>query len=87
MKKILILGGGTGGTLMANHLSRRLDRKSHAITVVDPNARHYYQPGFLFIPFGIYSERDVVRPKADFYPRAFPSSKRKWKWWSLRRTA
>ena len=69
MKKILILGGGTGGTLMANHLSRRLDRKSHAITVVDPNARHYYQPGFLFIPFGIYSERDVVRPKADFYPR------------------
>jgi sulfide:quinone oxidoreductase len=50
-------------------LSRRLDMMDHSITIVDPNARHYYQPGFLFIPFGMYSERDVVRPKADFYPR------------------
>jgi sulfide:quinone oxidoreductase len=69
MKRILILGGGTAGTLMVNHLSRRLDVKDYSVTVVDVNPRHYYQPGFLFIPFDIYSEKDVVKPKEDFYPK------------------
>ena len=29
---------------------------------------HYYQPGFLFIPFGMYSKNDVMKPKRDFIP-------------------
>jgi sulfide:quinone oxidoreductase len=29
---------------------------------------HYYQPGFLFIPFGIYNREDVIKPKSDFIP-------------------
>ncbi len=66
MKNILILGAGTAGTIMANHLCKRIDRSEWAITIVDKEPHHYYQPGFLFLPFGIYSEEDIVRPKRRF---------------------
>ena len=68
MKKILILGGGTAGTMMANKLFKALDRQEWEITIVDQHKTHYYQPGFLFIPFGIYNRSDVVKPKGDFFP-------------------
>jgi sulfide:quinone oxidoreductase len=68
MKKILILGGGTAGTMMANKLFRALNPTEWEITIVDRHKTHYYQPGFLFIPFGIYNKTDVVKPKGDFFP-------------------
>ncbi|MCX7862548.1 MAG: NAD(P)/FAD-dependent oxidoreductase [Bacteroidales bacterium] len=68
MKKILILGGGTAGTIMANKLRKALDRNEWKITVIDKHKTHYYQPGFLFIPFGLYTRQDVVKPKTDFFP-------------------
>ena len=66
MKNILILGAGTAGTMMANHLRKRVDRAEWKITIVDKHPEHYYQPGFLFMPFGIYSEEDIVKPKRKF---------------------
>ncbi|MCS7060214.1 MAG: FAD/NAD(P)-binding oxidoreductase [Anaerolineae bacterium] len=68
MKKLLILGAGTAGTMVANKLSHLLDLEEWKITLVDQDATHYYQPGFLFIPFGMYSRSDVVKPKRDFVP-------------------
>jgi sulfide:quinone oxidoreductase len=68
MKKLLILGGGTAGTMMANKLRRSLDRSEWEITIVDKHKTHYYQPGFLFIPFGIYTREDVMKPKSNFFP-------------------
>lgn len=68
MKKILILGGGTGGTIMLNKLCNILDMKEWQVTLVDKSETHYYQPGFLFIPFGMYSKKDVIKPKRDFFP-------------------
>src|SRR6266571_199565 len=68
MKQLLILGAGTAGTMMANHLRKKVDRSEWEITVVDQHPEHYYQPGFLFLPFGLYSERDVVKPKRQFIP-------------------
>jgi len=68
MKRIVILGGGTAGTMMANKLRKALDRNDWEITVVDRYRTHYYQPGFLFIPFGIYQEQDVKKPKSRFFP-------------------
>ncbi len=68
MKRIVILGAGTAGTMMANKLNNTLDREDWDITIVDQFKTHYYQPGFLFIPFGIYSKQDVIKPKADFIP-------------------
>lgn len=66
MKKLLILGGGTAGTMAANRLAQELDLNEWEITVVDQSKIHYYQPGFLFIPFGIYKERDVIKPRRDY---------------------
>ena len=69
MKRILILGAGTAGTIVANKLAQELDREEWKITIVDQSETHYYQPGFLFIPFGIYSINDVRRPRREYLPR------------------
>lgn len=68
-KHLLILGAGTAGTLMANHLRRRLSRSEWQLTVVDRSDRHLYQPGLLFLPFGTYEESQIIRPTRDFLPR------------------
>ncbi|MBR32084.1 MAG: oxidoreductase [Spirochaetaceae bacterium] len=68
MKQIVILGGGTAGTMMAHHLSRKLNLKQWQVTLVDPEPRHYYQPGYLFIPFGIYKENDIVKDRGGLLP-------------------
>ncbi|HEY5992925.1 MAG TPA: FAD/NAD(P)-binding oxidoreductase, partial [Candidatus Udaeobacter sp.] len=68
MKKLLILGAGTAGTMMANRLRKKLSVDEWAIAIVDQYQKHYYQPGFLFMPFGIYSEKDVIKPKQKFIP-------------------
>ena len=68
MKSLLILGAGTAGTMVANRMRRLLDQDEWRITIVDQHETHYYQPGFLFIPFGMYSKNDVVKPKRDFIP-------------------
>ncbi len=66
-KRIVILGGGTGGTLTANRLHRHL--KHHPIgdaveiTVVDQDDHHVYQPGLLFVPFGLAQHSEIVRPR------------------------
>lgn len=68
MKKLLVLGAGTAGTMVVNKLSHVLDRNEWKITVVDRDEVHPYQPGFLFIPFGIYGQNDVIKPRRDFIP-------------------
>lgn len=69
MKKLVILGAGTGGTMMLNKMHKMLHRHKWSITIVDNDEIHYYQPGFLFLPFGIYKEEDVVKPKSEFFPK------------------
>ncbi len=68
MKTFLILGAGTGGTMVANKMAQHLDAREWRIMIVDRDENHYYQPGFLFIPFGIYSTADVIKPKRNFLP-------------------
>jgi sulfide:quinone oxidoreductase len=68
MKNLLVLGAGTVGTTIANRMRNVLDNEEWRITVVDQDANHYYQPGFLFIPFGMYTKNDVTKPKRDFIP-------------------
>ena len=65
MKKMVILGAGMAGTMMANKLRKRLSEE-WSITVVDRDETHVYQPGLLFLPFGIYRKDEVVRPRASF---------------------
>jgi sulfide:quinone oxidoreductase len=63
MRKLLVLGAGTAGTMIANKLHRRLDDHEWKITLVDQDDEHHYQPGYLFIPFGTYTRGEVVRTR------------------------
>lgn len=63
MKRIVILGGGTGGTIAANRLRRLYDPRDAEIVVVDQDDEHVYQPGLLFVPFGLADPARLVRPR------------------------
>ncbi|MHB1064753.1 MAG: type III sulfide quinone reductase, selenoprotein subtype [Georgenia sp.] len=65
MRHLLILGGGTAGTIVANKLRKRLT-KEWRITVVDQDDTHVYQPGLLLLPFGVYEPHDLVKPRDRF---------------------
>jgi NADH dehydrogenase FAD-containing subunit len=69
VKNLLILGAGTAGTIMASHLRRKLSKPDWTTTLIDRAQDHYCQPGYLFMPFGIYSEDDVRRPVKRTVPR------------------
>ncbi len=68
MKKLLILGSGTGGTIVAGKMRQKLPESTWEITVIDRDWQHHYQPGWLLIPFGIYTPEDCVKPKIKFIP-------------------
>jgi len=63
MQRIVVLGAGTGGTLVANRLRRAFGPDKADIVVVDQDDRHVYQPGLLFVPFGLANSEDIVRPR------------------------
>ncbi len=65
-KKLVILGAGCAGTMVANKLRKRLHRDEWTITIIDKDDKHIYQPGLLFIPFGIYQPEDIVRSRSEF---------------------
>jgi sulfide:quinone oxidoreductase len=62
MQRILILGAGTAGTMMANRLVKVLPA-SWRVTVLDRDDEHVYQPGLLFLPFGMYRDDELTRPR------------------------
>lgn len=62
-QRIAILGAGTGGTVMANRLRRRFAPGEASITIVDRDDSHLYQPGLLFVPFGLATPDGIVRPR------------------------
>lgn len=63
MRRLLILGAGTAGTMVANKLRSRLSASEWAITIVDHAEEHHYQPGYLFVPFGTYRPEEIVKPR------------------------
>ena len=62
MNRILILGAGTAGTMMANRLVRVLPA-GWQVTLLDRDDTHLYQPGLLFLPFGAYREDELTRSR------------------------
>ncbi len=58
--RIAVLGGGVGGTLVANLLSKELGKQAR-VTVVDTTGMHHYQPGYLYVALGQANGRWLVR--------------------------
>ena len=70
MKKILILGAGTAGTLVANKLSKNLSPSEWSIQIIDSDDSHIYQPGLLLLPFGVYTSDELVKSRRHFLPKS-----------------
>jgi len=58
---IVIIGAGTAGIMLANKLAKA----GYGVTIVEPRQDHYYQPGFLFVPFGGYKIAQLMRPLSE----------------------
>jgi sulfide:quinone oxidoreductase len=83
MKKLLILGAGTAGTIMANKMRKALPKNEWGITIVEKELNHYYQPGFLFLPFGHYNENDIKKPTLKFFPQGIDFVNTELQWFMI----
>jgi sulfide:quinone oxidoreductase len=68
MKRLLVLGGGTAGTMVVNKLAHRLRADGWQITVVDRDRDHLYQPDLLLLPFGLGEPDELIKPRERFVP-------------------
>src|SRR6266496_723263 len=55
--------------MMANHLHKELDKDDWEIDIIDERKEHYYQPGYLFLPFDIYEPEDIIKDIKKFIPK------------------
>jgi len=62
-QRLVILGAGTGGTLAANRLRKKYGKDELHIDIVDQDNQHVYQPGLLFVPFGLTEPEEIVRKR------------------------
>ncbi len=60
--RVVILGGGVGGAIVANRLARRLRRGEAEVVLVDATGQHIYQPGLLYLPFNHQGPESLSRP-------------------------
>jgi sulfide:quinone oxidoreductase len=65
MQRVVILGGGVGGTLTANLVARKLKARiakgEAKVTVVDLSGKHTYQPGYMYIAMGHQRPERLIR--------------------------
>ena len=69
MKNLLVLGGGSAGTMVVNKLRKKLPKDLWEITVIDQDTEHIYQPGLLLMPFGTYKPEQLVKKRQGFFPK------------------
>jgi sulfide:quinone oxidoreductase len=72
-EQIVVVGGGTGGTVLANRLADKLgpeiERGDATVTLVSDNPDHVYKPTFLYVPFGKKTVEEANRPLEDLVDR------------------
>jgi sulfide:quinone oxidoreductase len=65
--QILIVGGGTGGLMLASKFFR--ERKDIDLAIIEPSEDHYYQPAFTLVGGGLYKLENTKRPTANYIPK------------------
>ena len=68
MKNLLVLGGGSAGTMVVNKLRKKLPKDLWEIKVIDQDQEHIYQPGLLLLPFGTYEPAQLLKRRQNLFP-------------------
>jgi len=70
---IVVVGGGTGGTVLANRLAEKLgsaiDAGDASVTVINDGEHQHYKPAYLYVPFGKKTVEEAKRPLSDLLDR------------------
>lgn len=66
MKNVLIIGGGTGGIMVAAQL---LKKKDYHVSIIEPSDKHYYQPAWTLVGAGTYDMTKTVKPMKEVMPK------------------
>ena len=65
--RIMIVGGGTGGTIVANLLARKLRREIAAgqveLVLISESPVYYYKPAFMYVAFNLFHHHELARPE------------------------
>lgn len=66
-KRIVIVGGGVGGTMLANQLVGKLYpeilRGAVSIILLSNSPDHFYKPAFMYVAFNQFFEEELKRPE------------------------
>lgn len=70
-RHVVIVGGGVGGTILANLLAKHLKPVDAEVTLIESSGKHQYMPGWLYLPFNTLDERSdqIVRRESDLLNR------------------
>lgn len=68
-KHLVIIGAGTGGLMLSNHVARGLNREIEegavTVTLVGDRDEYIYQPGFLYVAFDMMRPAELIRKVTD----------------------
>ncbi len=62
MKRVVIIGGGTGGAVTARRLLKASDHGEFEVVVIDPSPWHEYRPSYLWVMTGKRKVDQIRRP-------------------------
>ena len=66
-KRIVIVGGGVGGTMLANQLASKLYpeilRGEVSIALLSNSPDHFYKPAFMYVAFNLFFQEELKRPE------------------------
>lgn len=66
-KQIVVVGGGVGGTMVANQLVSKLypeiQRGEVKVSLLSNSPDHFYKPAFMYVAFNLFFEEELKRPE------------------------
>ncbi|MBF0519700.1 MAG: NAD(P)/FAD-dependent oxidoreductase [Nitrospirae bacterium] len=67
MKRIVVIGGGSGGVMFSNRMRKEYSPDDVEIVVIERSEKHFYQPAFTLVVFGLDDPKNLIRPVKDLF--------------------
>ncbi|RQM39518.1 NAD(P)/FAD-dependent oxidoreductase [Erwinia psidii] len=66
-QRLVVIGGGSAGTGLIASIKKRV--KKLAVTLIEPQDKHYYQPAWTLVGGGLFDIRKTYRAMQDVIPK------------------